>query len=210
MSRPSMSVTPFGAVHFLPGTLDFPAQSCAIFNNSGTAAFRRASVTHRAALTALASASSLRPIQQRWPDPARRRADCQLLWRAQLRFLGRTGVLGSAVLDRTDLMTIHVMRAVTAISRTDWAIAAKLPAQEHDTMSQKKPRGRASDDDTIRQSKRLPTRHPSPSASAPMLQRAASSRHGHREWSRQPRGPHKLRAPLVIGRVQRASDRRGT
>src|SRR4051812_13607581 len=59
-SSPSMSVTPFGAVHFSPRTLDFAAQSCAIFNNSGTAALSRASVTHRAALTAFASASLLR------------------------------------------------------------------------------------------------------------------------------------------------------
>ena len=40
-------------------------------------------------------------------------------------------------------MTNHVRIAVTAISRTDWVMAAKLSAQEHGTMSQKKPRGRA-------------------------------------------------------------------
>ena len=43
----------------MPRALDFPAHNCAILSNSGTAVFRRVSVTHNAAFTALAKEPDL-------------------------------------------------------------------------------------------------------------------------------------------------------
>src|SRR5215213_9720622 len=117
-SSPSISVTPSGAVHFSPRTLDLPTQSCAIFSSSGTAMLRRASVTHKAALTALASASLLRSISLSCAD----------------RRFGRSDA------DRTHLRMSQVRMAVTATSNTDWVMAGNLPAQENGTTLRKKPR----------------------------------------------------------------------
>lgn len=121
-----MSVTPAGAVHFSPRKLDFSAQSCAIFNNSGTAALRRASVTHRAAFTAFASASLLRSASAT-VALSRAPSSCVPTSLARSASLScpdrRFGPPGS---HRAYLMMSQVRSTEPATSNTDWTIAPDL------------------------------------------------------------------------------------